>query len=82
MYLRDAFLHAWNTYRGTLASQKLTLWPSVPRHLIADHLGWFKESMEEGKLKTIEDLVRAKGETVQRGRIDAGGVIEYTPDGE
>lgn len=49
-------------------------------HLIADHLGWFKESTEEGKLKTVEDLVRAKGEKVRRGRIDAGGVIEYTPE--
>ncbi|KAG6828734.1 hypothetical protein H0H92_006922 [Tricholoma furcatifolium] len=48
------------------------------RHLIADHLGWFKESTEEGKLKTVEDLLRARGETVRRGRIDAGGVIEYT----
>lgn len=50
------------------------------RHLIADHLGWFKESMEDGKLKTIEDLMRAKGENVKRGRIDAGGVIEYAPE--
>jgi len=50
------------------------------RHLIADHLGWFKESTEEGKLKTVEDLVKAKGEEVRRGRIDAGGVIEYTPE--
>ena len=50
------------------------------RHLIADHLGWFKESTEEGTLKTVEDLVRAKGERVRRGHIDAGGVIEYTPE--
>jgi len=50
------------------------------RHLIADHLGWFKESTEEGKLRTVEDLVKAKGEKVRRGRIDAGGVIEYTPE--
>ncbi|KAL6306268.1 DNL zinc finger-domain-containing protein, partial [Sparassis latifolia] len=47
------------------------------RHLIADHLGWFKESTEEGKLKTIEDLMRVKGAVVQRGRIDANGDIEY-----
>ncbi|KAI0736407.1 zf-DNL-domain-containing protein [Fomitopsis betulina] len=50
------------------------------RHLIADHLGWFKESTEEGKLKTVEDLMRAKGETVRRGTLDADGVVEYTPE--
>ena len=50
------------------------------RHLIADHLGWFKESMEDGKLKTIEDLMHAKGEVIRRGRLDAGEVIEYSPD--
>ncbi|KAF8649281.1 hypothetical protein AX16_005909 [Volvariella volvacea WC 439] len=47
------------------------------RHLIADHLGWFKESTEEGKLRTVEDLVRAKGEKVRRGRVGQGGAIEY-----
>ncbi|KAF4569765.1 hypothetical protein EYR36_009566 [Pleurotus pulmonarius] len=47
------------------------------RHLIADHIGWFKESTEEGKLKTVEDLLRARGEKVRRGRLDAGGVVEY-----
>lgn len=50
------------------------------RHLIADHLGWFKESTEDGKLKTVEDLVRAKGERVRRGTLGAGGVVEYTPE--
>ncbi|KAI0077753.1 zf-DNL-domain-containing protein [Panus rudis PR-1116 ss-1] len=50
------------------------------RHLIADHLGWFKESTEDGKLKTVEDLVRAKGEKVRRGKLGEGGVIEYTPE--
>ncbi|PSR82566.1 hypothetical protein PHLCEN_2v5999 [Hermanssonia centrifuga] len=50
------------------------------RHLIADHLGWFKESTEDGKLKTVEDLMRAKGETVKRGWTDGEGVIEYAPD--
>ncbi|KAI0369752.1 zf-DNL-domain-containing protein [Pilatotrama ljubarskyi] len=50
------------------------------RHLIADHLGWFKESTKDGKLKTVEDLVRAKGEKVKRGRIEDGGVVEYTPE--
>ncbi|KAI0642416.1 DNL zinc finger-domain-containing protein [Trametes meyenii] len=50
------------------------------RHLIADHLGWFKESTEDGKLKTVEDLVRAKGEKVRRGRLEDGDVVEYTPE--
>ncbi|OJT03333.1 hypothetical protein TRAPUB_6111 [Trametes pubescens] len=50
------------------------------RHLIADHLGWFKESTEDGKLKTVEDLVRAKGEKVKRGTVGEGGVVEYTPE--
>ncbi|KAI0339383.1 zf-DNL-domain-containing protein, partial [Trametopsis cervina] len=47
------------------------------RHLIADHLGWFKESTEEGKLKTVEDLMRAKGEQVRRGSTDGSLTIEY-----
>ncbi|KAH9840028.1 DNL zinc finger-domain-containing protein [Rhodofomes roseus] len=50
------------------------------RHLIADHLGWFKESTEEGKLKTVEDLVRAKGEKVRRGVMNDDGVVEYSPE--
>ena len=50
---------------------------SFPRHLIADHLGWFKEDTEDGKLRTVEDLLRARGEKVTRGRLDAGGVVEY-----
>ena len=49
------------------------------RHLIADHLGWFKdtEGTNGGQFKTVEDLVRAKGEAVKRGRLDVGGTIEY-----
>ncbi|KAJ7780171.1 DNL zinc finger-domain-containing protein [Mycena maculata] len=49
------------------------------RHLIADHLGWFKESTEEGKLRTIEDILRARGETVTRGTLGSDGVVEYVP---
>jgi len=47
------------------------------RHLIADHLGWFKESTQDGKLRTIEDLLKAKGEKVRRGKLDLDGTVEY-----
>ncbi|KZV92029.1 zf-DNL-domain-containing protein, partial [Exidia glandulosa HHB12029] len=53
------------------------------RHLIADHLGWFKETegTSGGKLRTVEDLLRARGESVDRGRIDVeSGVLEYYDD--
>ncbi|TXT08595.1 hypothetical protein VHUM_02723 [Vanrija humicola] len=49
------------------------------RHLIADHLGWFKEVTDGGKLKTVEDLVREKGEKVTKGRVNMDGDIEYAP---
>ncbi|KAJ3551717.1 hypothetical protein NP233_g13024 [Leucocoprinus birnbaumii] len=48
------------------------------RHLIADHLGWFKESTGDGKMRTIEDILRNKGETVKRGKVDPNGTIEFT----
>ncbi|KAH8116337.1 DNL zinc finger-domain-containing protein [Phellopilus nigrolimitatus] len=49
------------------------------KHLIADHLGWFNttDGTDGGQLRTIEDIMRAKGEKVSRGRLDAGGVVEY-----
>ena len=53
---------------------------AIISHLIADHLGWFKDSTEDGKLKTVEDLVKAKGEKVRRGRVDGSGDIEYAPE--
>ncbi|KAI0272418.1 DNL zinc finger-domain-containing protein [Gloeopeniophorella convolvens] len=49
---------------------------ALARHLIADNLGWFKESTEEGKLRNVEDLLRARGETVRRGRLNPDGSIE------
>jgi protein import protein ZIM17 len=44
--------------------------------LIADHLGWFKEVTEEGRHRTIEDLMKAKGEKVTRGKVGQDGDIE------
>lgn len=35
-----------------------------PRHLIADHLGWFKDSNEP---RTVEEIVKAHGGRVRRG---------------
>jgi protein import protein ZIM17 len=45
--------------------------------LIADHLGWFKDSTQEGKLRTIEDILKAKGEKVRRGVVNENGDLEY-----
>lgn len=47
------------------------------RHLIADNLGWFKDSMEEGKLRNVEDILRVRGESVQKGTLDINGVVEF-----
>ena len=47
------------------------------RHLIADHLGWFKFGTEDGKNPTIEGILREKGEQVRRGSLGASGVVEY-----
>lgn len=47
------------------------------RHLISDHLGWFKESTMDGKLRTVEEIVKERGEKVKKGRLTFGGDVEY-----
>jgi protein import protein ZIM17 len=51
------------------------------RHLIADNVGWFKNQDGSEGGKTVEDFVRAKGETVKRGSLfqTSGGDIEFVP---
>ncbi|KAG8983148.1 hypothetical protein FRB90_006267, partial [Tulasnella sp. 427] len=52
-------------------------------HLIADNIGWFKDSEETqgGKFRTVEDFVKARGETVRRGSKvkfrQNGETVEY-----
>ncbi|KAG8983938.1 hypothetical protein FRB93_006886 [Tulasnella sp. JGI-2019a] len=53
---------------------------ALKRHLIADHIGWFKETdgTDGGQLKNVEDFMRAKGEHVSKGvQLDDEGTIEY-----
>ncbi|EUC59744.1 DNL zinc finger protein [Rhizoctonia solani AG-3 Rhs1AP] len=51
------------------------------RHLIADNLDWFKDTAGTGKdgrqNRNIEDIMREKGERVQRGEIKEGGALEF-----
>lgn len=43
------------------------------RHLIADHLGWFDRTREEGR--TIEEILSKRGEQVHRSwNTDSEGV--------
>ncbi|KAF9525098.1 DNL zinc finger-domain-containing protein [Crepidotus variabilis] len=48
------------------------------RHLIADNLGWFKDNTDNGRLRTVEDLVKAKGEKIRKGKLGFDGDIEYS----
>lgn len=45
------------------------------RHVISDHLKIFFDLST-----TIEDILRQKGETLKRGRINAAGDVEFLPD--
>ncbi|CEG63113.1 Putative Zf-DNL-domain-containing protein [Rhizopus microsporus] len=51
------------------------------RHLIADNLGWFRDSKT-----TVEDLVKEKGEAIRKVIVDEHGVermgdlLEWLPD--
>ena len=45
--------------------------------LCKESLGWFKETTEDGRLRTVEDLVKAKGEKVRKGKLGFDGDIEY-----
>ncbi len=63
-------------YRNQALSLHLTAALTIRRHLIADNLGWFKESTEDGKLRNVEDLLRARGESIRRGRLNPDGSIE------
>lgn len=51
------------------------------RHLIADNLGWFKDSRT-----TVEDLVKEKGEAIRKIIVDDKGVerlgdlMEWLPE--
>ncbi|KAF8605996.1 zf-DNL-domain-containing protein [Ceratobasidium sp. AG-I] len=51
------------------------------RHLIADNLDWFKDTAGTGaggkQNRNIEDIMREKGEHVQRGAIKEGGALEF-----
>jgi hypothetical protein len=39
-----------------------------------------QEVTGDGQHKTVEDLVKAKGEKVTRGRVNFDGDIEYAPE--
>ncbi|PWN31030.1 zf-DNL-domain-containing protein [Jaminaea rosea] len=55
------------------------------RHLIADHLSWFKDA---GEAKTVEEMVREKGGRVRVGRkaledgVDQGETVEILSDSD
>ncbi|GAA94193.1 uncharacterized protein L969DRAFT_373044 [Mixia osmundae IAM 14324] len=51
------------------------------RHLIADHLGWFssEDLTNNGQTRTIEEILKAKGQTVTRGSVPEAGDIEILP---
>ncbi|KAJ7066805.1 DNL zinc finger-domain-containing protein, partial [Mycena belliarum] len=75
--VRSTHEFSWQAYQTGLV---LVQCPGcLNRHLIADHLGWFKEITEEGKLCTIEDLLAARGEKVTRATLGSNGASSSTP---
>ena len=51
------------------------------RHLIADNIGWFKNQDGSEGGKTVEDFVRANGETIKTGSLfqTSEGDVEFVP---
>jgi hypothetical protein len=48
------------------------------KHLIADHLGWFDSTKNTG---TIEDIMKEKGETVEKLTLDPADLLNSNHDG-
>ncbi|KAF6743004.1 DNL zinc finger-domain-containing protein [Ephemerocybe angulata] len=46
------------------------------RHLIADHLGWFQNLTGDGANVTIEQLAKAHGVPLTKGRVGESEVLE------
>ena len=73
-----------NFYSSTsLEKDNLKKYPQAIsiRHLIADHLGWFKESTQDGNLRTIEDLLKEKGEKGRRDELDLDEIVNILSAG-
>lgn len=51
------------------------------RHVISDHLGIFGNVTKEGGGRTIEDILREKGQLVKKGTLGEDGDIEFWEDG-
>lgn len=51
------------------------------RHVISDHLGIFGNVTKEGGGRTIEDILREKGQLVKKGTLGEDGDVEFWEDG-
>ena len=38
--------------------------------------------MEDGKITNVEELLKAKGEKIRKGKVGMDGTIEYEGEGE